>query len=280
MNLLRLVLVTTLLAPLSHAASKATFTRGETKFDLSHVTAVRFTPKSGPSKVHLLFAAKPAEGVILTDAFGDPGFSLLKWAQSSATPAIKVEFNEGAIESFSFNSFNIEGGDIALGGHQESATVRGPFKDLDLTADRISGTLSYQAPNGVLAGTFDAPIQTIKEPSPISGAAVGKSAQAQALLSFVRALHKFDFGAAEKHSANPIAEELKAERKRRGDKAMKDLFNEEFGDPKALEKLLSAPDAQLAAAEESAKIWIKKPGNDQLSRFGLFKIDGKWKVNW
>lgn len=277
---LRLFVLLGLIPAIAGAASTVQFQKDATKIALPHVQALKFTPNSGPAKIHILFAAKLPVDVTLSDAFGDAGFSLGNWTKSSGSAAVKFEFAESDMENFSLNTFNTGGADMALGGHQSGDGIQGIFKSVAIKDGKISGVIQYDGPGGKVTGKFDTPLATVSEPAVIKGSAVGKSEPAKALLSFVRALTKFDFATAETFSASPIVDDLNDLRKRQGDAAFKEMLKEEFGDPKELEKLLNASDAQLAEGADSAKVWVKRPGHESLSRFGLIKKNGKWGVNW
>lgn len=277
---LRLFLLLGLVPAIADAASTVQFRKDETKIVLPHVQALKFVPNSGPARIHILFAAQEPVGVTLSDAFGDAGFSLANWTKSSGAAALKLEFAENDLENFSLNTYNAGGDDMALGGHHSGDGVQGIFKSIDIKDGKICGVIQYDGPGGAVSGKFDTPLATVSEPALIKGSQVGKSEPARVLLSFVRALTKFDFAAAETFSANPLIDDMNDLRKSKGDAAVKEMLKEEFGDPKELEKLLNASDAQLAEGADAAKIWVKRPGRESLSRFGLKKKDGKWGVNW
>lgn len=248
---------------------------------LPHVMATRFVGADGTAKIHLLFASSKPEGVILTDAFGDPGFTLAEWLKKSGATAAKIEFGEKEPQQFSLNTFNIGGQDMALGGVQLGDDNIGIFKKLELKQDRVTGLLQYEGPPGTLTGGFESAIRTLKEPPVTKGAHVEKSPQARALLSFVTAMNKLDLASAAPFIVGDLEKDMGEMRSRMGDTAVRGMIEEDFGAPKELKKRLSSPEAEIAEADDSAKIWLPPAkGESQKKRFSFVRIDGRWKVYW
>lgn len=248
---------------------------------LPHVMAARFIRADGAATIHLLFASSKPEGVILTDAFGDPGFTLVEWVKKSGATAARIEFGEKKPEQFSLNTFNTGGQDMALGGTHLSDDSIGIFKKLELKQDRVTGLLQYEGPPGTLTGGFDCAITTLKEPPVTKGAHVGKSAQARALLSFVAAMNKLDLASAAPFTVGDLEKDMGEMRAGMGDAIVLELIKEDFGDTKELKKRLSSPEAEIAEAYDSAKIWLPPAkGAPEKKRFSFVRVDGQWKVYW
>jgi len=184
----RALLITLVLAGSIHAASKVQLQVGKDKILLPHVEGTRFEKSDGSKMIILLFTAEKPEGVTVIDEFGNKGFTLQQWVQKSKTSAVTISFTEGAEENFSLNTYNVAGGDMALGGINSGGEVRGVFKKLDLKAGQIRGTLQYAGKPGQLSGSFDAPLITLKEAQWVKGPQVGKSPEAKVLLAYAKAM--------------------------------------------------------------------------------------------
>jgi len=277
-------LITLVLAGSIHAASKVQLQVGKDKILLPHVEATRFEKSDGSKMIILLFTAKKPEGVTVIDEFGNQGFTLQEWVQKSKTSAVTISFTEGAEENYSLNTYNVAGKDMALGGTNSGGEVRGVFKKLDLKADRIGATLQYSGEPGPLSGTFDTPLTTLKEAQWVKGPQVGKSPQAKVLLAYAKAMLKGDLAAATRLSVNDEKAEMERNVKMMGSAdRVKKIIKMEFVSPKEFEKLLNSADASMAESANGTKIKVVKRFKDsstETSTFGLYKVDGAWKVNW
>jgi hypothetical protein len=271
-----------LAAGLCQAASKVEVGEGPQRIPLPYVEGTRFAKTDGSSVVTLLFSEKAPQNVTLVDGFGNEDLSLASWmATTGEAVAVKISFVEGDEENYSMTIY-LGPETVPVGAHESGTGVRGAFRKLDLKPDQISGTLERKQQPGILSGTFDTKLTVLNEPQWISGAAVLKSPQGQALLAYASAMRKFDYKGATRYSVRDEAAETRRTIDMMGEARMKDLIRAEFGTAKDFEKLLGSADASMAEAGNSTKIRLVKRQADfsETSTIGLVKVDGSWKVNW
>lgn len=244
---------------------------------LPSVTATRLIMNDGTTRMYLLFAEKAPSDVVLVDATGSEGLSLGAWTTKANTTAVKISFVEGAEESYSLNVHS--GAEmIALGGHHSGDDdIRGPFKKLEIKGDTVRGTLqSADGPAGI-SGNFDTSFNTLREPKPITGAAIAASPQGKALLAYAAAMRKHDFAGANKYSVNDET----AQSKGMPTKMLKEMMKSEFGTAAEFEKLLATSAVMVGdGAEYHIRITRKHGSSSETSSFGIRNVDGVWKVNY
>lgn len=243
---------------------------------LPSVTATRLVLNDGTTKMYLLFAEKPPTDVVLVDSTGNEGLSLAAWTTSANATALKISFAEGDEENYSLTIH--DGPDmLALGGHRSGEGIRGPFKELVIKGDNVRGTLQSEEGPTRISGTFDTPFTTLREPKPISGAAIAESPQGKALLAYANAMRKLDFVTATKYSMNDEV----AETKKMDPKMMKTMIKREFGTAAEFDKLLATSAVMTGEGSEyHIRITRKDASGSETSSFGLKLVDGAWKVNY
>ncbi len=244
---------------------------------LPSVTATRLIMNDGTTRIYLLFAEKAPSGVVLVDSTGSEGLSLGAWTTQTNTTAVKISFVEGAEESY---SLNVHMGEqmVALGGHHSGDDgIRGPFKKFEIKGDTVRGTLqSADGPAGI-SGNFNTPFNTLREPKPISGAAIAASPQGKALLAYAAAMRKHDFAGASKYSVSDDTAQLK----RMDPKALKAMMKHEFGTVAEFEKLLATSAVMVGeGAEYHIRITRRDGSSSETSSYGIRNIGGVWKVNY
>lgn len=267
------IVATTLAAGTSSV--KITTEAGSKK--LPSVTATRLVMNDGATRMYLLFAEKAPSNVVLVDATGAEGLSLGAWATSSNATAVKISFVEGAHESYSLNLHS--GAEMmALGGHHSGDDgVRGPFKKLEIAGDKVRGTLQSADGEAVISGNFETTFNTLREPKPITGAAIAASPQGKALLAYAAAMRKLDFAGAAKFSVNDDSAQLNSMEK----KAVKEMMKLEFRTAAEFEKLLATSAVMVGEGNEyHIRITYRDGSSSETSSFGIRNIDGAWKVNY
>jgi hypothetical protein len=277
-KLLVLSLLTVLASTLSAATSSVKITMEEGSKKLPSVTATRLVMNDGTTKMYLLFAEKAPKDVVLVDATGNEGLTLGAWTTEAQTMAVKVSFVEGAHENYSLNVHN--GAElIALGGHHSGDDgIRGPFKKLEIKDDTIRGTLQVGDGPATINGNFETKFNTLREPKPITGAAIAASPQGKALLGYANAMRKLDFVGANKYSVNDDSASLGSMDK----KKVKELMKMEFGATAAeFEKLLATSAEMVGDGDEyHIRVTKRNGSSSSTSSFGIRNIGGVWKVNY
>jgi hypothetical protein len=264
------------------AASKVQIEAGGETFALPHVQAVKVIRETGPSQVVILFAEQAAENVVLVDDFGnDDLLSLGAWASKSGLLAARLSFTEGAEENYSL-MLHAGADSVSVGAHQSGSKGNGPFRKLQMKEDRISGEVYHPAPPSTLSGTFDVPLQVIREPKWISGEAVTKSPQAAVLLAYAAAMRKFDFVAATRYSVNDEVAETKRAVEMMGETGMKAMIRETFLTEKEFAKLLGSADVSMAESPTATRFrMVRRSGAEtETSSITLLKTNGAWKVRF
>jgi hypothetical protein len=253
------------------------------RIELRHVVGARYSPASGEAEIRLLFASADPAGVVLADTFG--GDQVTQWVAKSGASAVRVTFPEANPEQYQIGYFNVNGRNVTGGGTASGGATRGVFKTIDVAADRVSGELMFTFHEMGLSGAFAARLPSVKEAAGITGAAVGKSAQAQALLAFARALAKQDLKAAQAYAAGDVMSELEELKKTVGAAAVKEIVQEQFGDLALLQRRLGSAEAMLRESGDTAVISLTKKTKDQhgesteTQTFRFLREDGKWKVH-
>lgn len=243
---------------------------------LPSVTATRLVMSDGTTKMYLLFAEKAPADVVLVDSSGNEGLSLGAWARDANATALKISFAEGDEENYSLTIH--DGPDtLALGGHRSGDGLRGLFKTLEIKGDSVRGTLQSEEGPTRISGTFDTPFNTLREPKPVTGAAIAASPQGKALLAYAAAMRKLDFATATKYSMNDEV----AETKKMDPKMVKPMIKREFGTAAEFEKLLATSAVMVGEGSEyHIRITRKDETGSETSSFGLKLVDGAWKVNY
>jgi hypothetical protein len=262
-------------------ASQVVVVREGQRVELGHVKAVRYASAEGEVEIRLLFASATPEGVVLADSFGRD--TVARWVRSSGAIAVKVSFEEQSPEQYSMTAYvgdsTLSGGGTVSGGDR-----RGVFKALDLGEDRIAGELEHEMGSVALSGTFRATLAGAAEAPAVTAASVAASPQARVLLEFARAMRRMDFEAAQQHAAGDVRAEMEEAKEMLGEEVVKDMIEERFGDPVALEQRLGSAEASLRETGDSAVIsLVKKTVHEdghstETESYRFVKVGDAWKI--
>lgn len=278
-----IVTATALAQPAPASRSQvAVVQEGGGRVDLQHVRGARYKPASGEAEIRLLFTSADPGDIAVADAFGSD--AVTAWVRKSGASAVQVSFPEANPEQFQVNFVNINGRSISGGGTSSGGETRGVFKKIEMAGERVSGELMHKTGDLSLSGTFEVRASSVSAAASITGAAVARSPQGQALLAFARALSKEDLMAAQAHAAGDVKGELEEMKKMLGPNAIKELVKEQFGDMAAFTRRLGSPEASLQESGDAAKISLVRKTKEasgestETTSFRFVRVDGQWKI--
>jgi hypothetical protein len=154
---------------------------------------------------------------------------------------------------------------------------------LQLTRQHASGEVQLDE-LGLVTGTFDVAIETIPEKPFTTGPHVAKSAQAEVLMSYARAMSALDVKAAQALSASNLEQEFNAAKRELGMNYVTQMIAERYGDLAQLERDLASPEASLRESGDAAQIrltrTVKRSHEDETRTltFAFARVNGTWRV--
>ncbi len=183
--LVSLLILSILSLPLQAASEVKLVDRDQiTRFN--HVVAARYMGFDGESTVVIVFSTMdPKDALPLFDPWGESMFE--KWIADTGAHVASISFTEGRSSVYRIDVITdtvqfVQG----LGGE-------GAFRKFNLEVQKVEGEIHREMQSGLLSGIFEAAVETITLPEPISGPAVLENPAVQAMLSFESALRARDF---------------------------------------------------------------------------------------
>lgn len=263
------------------AASKVQLTRDGKTIALPYVRAARFLPVEGPPRLHLLFATVAQTDVVLVNSFGEDPASINRWAVLHEEVAAVVSMTVGEEQNYMV-MLAAGSSSSAAGGTRMDGEMRGAFRKLQVTDERITGEIMLDEP-GRLSGTFDVAVETTREIPFTTGPHVAKSVQAIVLVAYARAMSNLDLKAAQALSASNVEQEFNAARQELGAKYVVQMIAERYGDIAQFEEDLASADASLRESGDTAQIRIQRDVKSpfpevRTQTFNFVRLNGMWKV--
>jgi hypothetical protein len=252
------------------------------RIEMSHVKAARYTPASGDVEIRLLFASQDAREVVVADAFGRD--TIRRWVLQTGASALAITFPESSPEQYTVQVYNVGDQSLSGGGTSSGGETRGVFSAISTSGDRVTGELKFTMAGMAMAGAFEAALGGAAEAQAVTGKTVVTSPQGQTLLAFARAMSRMDLKAAQPHFDGDIQKDVEEMRKVFGPDGLKELLDEQFGDPNQLEQRLASPEAALREDGDKATITVTRRSKTELGEssetttFQFIRVGGAWKI--
>jgi hypothetical protein len=205
---------------------------------------------------------------------------MMRWAAEREAAVLTLSMNAGR-EAFYTGTIVVGPLARSFAGKREGGG--GAIPSLQISDARIAGHVAISHDAGDIAGRFELPFESVKE-VPFTSTGVAETPQATVLLAYAAALTRLDMAAAQAHSTSALEQEFLAARQELGEKFVRQMIAERYGDVASLERELRSAAASFRQAGDMAQIRVSRlppgggPADGRTQTFTFVRVDGEWKV--